>query len=247
MSSMIDREKLEAMAKELAMDIRTEKDLSDLSRALMKLTVETALGAELEAHLGYAKHDPSGRNSGNSRNGVSSKRLQGAHGEVEIDTPRDRNGDFEPMLVRKWQTRLTQFDDQILSLYAKGMSTRDIVAAFQEMYGAQVSPTLVSKVTESVLERVVAWQSRPLDELYPSVYLDCIVVKVRQDKRVINKAVYLALGINLEGNKELLGLWLAATEGAKLKRSGSVFLIARGHAPPHPNSSGRYSLARCGA
>lgn len=247
MSSMIDREKLEAMAKELAMDIRTEKDLSDLSRALMKLTVETALGAELEAHLGYAKHDPSGRNSGNSRNGVSSKRLQGAHGEVEIDTPRDRNGDFEPLLVRKGQTRLTQFDDQILSLYAKGMSTRDIVAAFQEMYGAQVSPTLVSKVTESVLERVVASQSRPLDELYPSVYLDCIVVKVRQDKRVINKAVYLALGINLEGNKELLGLWLAATEGGKLKRSGSVFLIARGHAPPHPNSSGRYSLARCGA
>ena len=223
-----DRKKLEAIAKELAKDIKSEKDLSDLSRELVKLTVEAALGAEMEEHLGYAKHSLSGRNSGNSRNGSSPKTLKGDHGEVEIETPRDRSGSFSPQFVKKGQTRLTHFDDQILALYAKGMSTRDIVSAFQEMYGADVSPTLVSKVTESVLERVLEWQSRPLDKLYPIVYLDCIVLKVRQDKRVINKSIYIALGINLEGQKELLGLWIAESEGAKFWLSILTELQTRG-------------------
>jgi len=228
MSMIKDRKKLEAIAKELARDIKSEKDLSDLSREIVKITVEAALGAEMEEHLGYAKHSSSGRNSGNSHNGSSRKTLKGDHGEVEIETPRDRNGGFDPQFVKKGQTRLTHFDDQILALYARGMSTRDIVSAFREMYGAEVSPTLVSKVTESVLERVLEWQSRPLDGVYPIVYLDCIVLKVRQDKRVINKSIYIALGINLEGQKELLGLWLAETEGAKFWLSILTELQTRG-------------------
>ena len=223
-----DRKKLEAIAKELARDIKSEKDLSDLSREIVKMTVEAALGAEMEEHLGYTKHSSSGRNSGNSRNGSSRKTLKGDHGEVEIKTPRDRNGAFEPKFVKKGQTRLTHFDDQILALYAKGMTTRDIVAAFEEMYGAEVSPTLVSKVTESVLDRVLEWQSRPLDEVYPIVYLDCIVLKVRQDKRVINKSIYIALGVNLEGQKKLIGLWLAETEGARFWLSILTELQTRG-------------------
>ncbi len=143
----------------------------------------------------YARHDPAGRGSDNRRNGTSSKQLKGAHGKVGIEVPRDRAGTFEPQIVRKGQTRLTQMDDQILALYAKGMSTRDIVDAFREMYDADVSPTLVSKVTERVLDAVTEWQNRTLDAIYPIVYLDCIMLKVRQNNRVINKSMYLALGI----------------------------------------------------
>ncbi len=208
-------EDIAALARKIGKQFESEQDLGDFSRLLKKLAVEAALGAELDDHLGYEKHEAKGRGSGNSRNGSSRKTLKGDHGEVEIETPRDRNGTFEPQLVRKGQTRLTQFDDQILALYAKGMSTRDIVATFKEMYDADVSPTLISKVTDAVMDRVLEWQSRPLDDIYPIVYLDCIVLKIRQDKRVINKAIYLALGINLEGHKELLGLWLAETEGAR--------------------------------
>lgn len=215
MSTVMDEQEMKALAHSLAKNIKTEKDLSDFSRLLKKMTVEAALGAEMEDHLGYSKHSPEGHHSGNSRNGYSSKTLKGNHGEVEIEVPRDRESSFEPQLIRKGQTRLTEFDDQILSLYAKGMSTRDIVATFKEMYDADVSATLVSKVTESVIEKVKQWQSRPLDEVYPIVYLDCIVVKIKQDKRIINKAVYLALGINLDGHKELLGMWLSENEGAK--------------------------------
>lgn len=215
MEAAVDEKKLKALAAELAKHVKTEKDLGNLSAMLTKLTVETALNAELDEHLGYAKHAPAGRNSGNSRNGTSAKTLKGQHGEVPIEVPRDRNGSFEPQLVRKGQTRFTAFDNQILSLYAKGMTTREIVAAFKEMYGAEVSATLISKVTEAVMEQVTEWQSRPLEGLYPIVYLDCIVVKVRQNQQVIKKSIYLALGIDLEGKKQLLGLWIAETEGAK--------------------------------
>lgn len=192
------------------------------------MTVEAALGAELDEHLGYDKHDPAGRGSGNSRNGSTPKRLKGQHGEVEITSPRDRAGTFDPQFVRKGQTRLTQMDDQILALYAKGLSTRDIVDAFREMYGAEVSAALISKVTDRVLEAVTEWQSRPLDPIYPIVYLDCIVLKIRQNKRVINKSMYVALGINMEGQKELLGLWLAETEGATFWLSVLTELKNRG-------------------
>jgi transposase-like protein len=221
-------EDIAALARKVGRQFKSEQDLADFSRLLKKITVEAALGGEIEDHLGYSKHEVRGRGTGNSRNGYSRKTLKGDHGEVEIDTPRDRNGTFEPQIVRKGQTRLTQFDDQILALYARGMSTRDIVATFKEMYGADVSASLISKVTDAVLDRVLEWQARPLDAIYPIVYLDCIVLKIRQDKRVLNKAVYLALGINLEGQKELLGLWLAETEGAKFWLSVLTELQQRG-------------------
>lgn len=223
-----DLEQLKAHVTKLAKGLKSEADLGDLTQQLMKMTVEAALGAELDEHLGYDKHDPAGRGSGNSRNGTTPKRLKGQHGEVEIDAPRDRAGTFEPQFVRKGQTRLTQMDNQILALYAKGMSTRDIVDAFKEMYDADVSATLISKVTDRVLDIVTEWQSRPVDAVYPIVYLDCIVLKIRQNKRVINKSMYLALGINMEGQKELLGLWLAETEGAKFWLSVLTELKNRG-------------------
>ena len=164
-------------------------------------------------HLGYDKNQP--KLGTNSRNGYSTKTVTTGDGPLELRTPRDRDGSFEPQLVKKNQTRITGMDNQILSLYAKGMTTREIAAAFKELYDADVSPALVSKVTDAVMEQVVEWQNRPLDAVYPIVYLDCIVLKVRQDSRVINKSVFLALGINIEGQKELLGMWLAENEGAK--------------------------------
>jgi putative transposase len=228
MDILMDREKLKALAKELAKDIKSEADLNALSRELLKLTVETALNAELTEHLGYDKHGDSKRAGGNARNGTSPKRLKGQHGEVEILTPRDRDGSFEPQLIRKNQTRVTSMDDQILTLYAKGLSTREIVQTFKEMYDADVSATLVSKVTDRVLEQITQWQSRPLDAIYPIVYLDCIVIKIRDNMRVINKSIYLALGVNMEGKKDLLGLWMSENEGAKFWLSVLTELKNRG-------------------
>lgn len=224
----MDQTKLQALAQELAKDIKTPEDLSALSAQLTKLTVEAALNGEMEHHLGYIKNDPKGNGSGNSRNGYSSKKLIGNHGEVEINTPRDRNAEFEPVLIKKGQNRITGMDDQILSLYAKGMSTRDIVDAFQEMYGADISAGLVSQVTNAVIDKIIEWQSRPLDAVYPVVYFDCIVIKIRQDKKVINKSIYLALGINIEGHKELLGMWISENEGAKFWLSVLTELQNRG-------------------
>lgn len=228
MGKQMDQDTLKALAAELAKDIKSEKDLGTLTQQLIKLTVETALNAEMDEHLGYQKHAQEGRGTGNNRNGYSTKRLKGQHGEVTIQAPRDRNSSFEPQFVRKGQSRLTQMDDQILALYAKGLSTRDIVDAFKEMYDADISAGLVSKVTERVIEQVHEWQNRPLDPLYPIVYLDCIVLKIRANQRVINKSLYLALGINMEGHKELLGLWLAETEGAKFWLSVLTELKNRG-------------------
>lgn len=209
----MDQNEIEAFAREAAKGLKTEADLNTFRQMLTKATVEAALNAELDEHLGYAKHDKANRP--NSRNGRSRKTLRTEDGQFELDTPRDRDGSFSPALVKKHQTRFTTMDDKILSLYAKGMTTREIVAAFKEMYGADVSASLISKVTDAVIDQVVEWQSRPLDAVYAIVYLDCIVVKIRQDKQVINKAVYLALGVNLDGHKELLGLWLSENEGAK--------------------------------
>lgn len=213
MMSNLDQNQLQSIAKELAKNVKTQEDLSNLSSMLVKMTVEAALGAEMEEHLGYAKHQNS--DSDNSRNGYSSKTLKGDHGEVDIAIPRDRHSEFNPAIVKKGETRLTSMDDQILSLYAKGMTTRDIVATFKELYGADVSPTLVSKVTEAVMEKVTLWRSRPLDEIYPLLYLDGIVIKVRQDKQIVRKTMYVALGVNTDGHKECLGLWLSETESSK--------------------------------
>ncbi|WP_145590231.1 IS256 family transposase [Yersinia aleksiciae] len=222
----MDEKKLKALAAELAKGLKTEADLNAFSRMLTKLTVETALNAELTEHLGHEKNAP--KSGSNTRNGYSSKTLLCDDGEIELSTPRDRENTFEPQLIKKNQTRITQMDSQILSLYAKGMTTREIVATFKEMYDADVSPTLISKVTDAVKEQVTEWQNRPLDTLYPIVYLDCIVVKVRHNGSVINKAVFLALGINTEGQKELLGMWLAENEGAKFWLSVLTELKNRG-------------------
>jgi transposase-like protein len=192
------------------------------------MTVERAMNAEMDEHLGYEKHASEGKKSGNNRNGYSSKTLKGNFGEVEIVSPRDRNSTFEPQLIRKGQTRITEFDAQILSLYAKGMTTRDIADTFKEMYDADVSHSLISRVTDAVIDEVTAWQTRPLDEVYPIIYLDGLVIKCHQDKRVINKTVYLALAINCEGQKELLGLWIAENEGAKFWLSVLTELNQRG-------------------
>ena len=209
----MNKETLEALAREAAKGIKTEQDLNEFRQMLTKVTVERALNAELDEHLGYDKHQPS--DNPNSRNGSSRKTLRTEDGQFELDTPRDRNGSFEPKLVKKGQTRFTSMDDKILFLYAQGMTTREIVKTFKELYGADASPSLISKVTDAVIDEVTEWQSRPLDPVYPIVYLDCIVLKIRQDKQVINKSIYLALGVNMEGHKELLGMWLSENEGAK--------------------------------
>src|ERR1700694_2251707 len=186
-----------------------------LLKQLTKALVERALQAELTAHLCYEKHSPEGHNSGNSRNGESRKRLKGDFGTVEIAVPRDREASFEPKLVPKGTTRWTGFDDKILSMYARGMTTREIQGHLEEMYQVEVSPTLISEVTDAVSEEVKAWQSRPLEPFYGIVFLDALYVKMRHEGRVENRAVYVALGINLEGRKDVLGLWTSATEGAK--------------------------------
>jgi putative transposase len=194
---------------------RTPEDVNALLKQLTKAVVERAMQGEMNAHLGYAKHDAAGANSGNSRNGVTRKTLKGDFGEVEIETPRDRRGEFEPQMVRKNQTRWTGFDDKILSMYARGMSTRDIQGHLEEMYQVEVSPALISEVTESVVEELRAWQNRPLDPFYGVVFLDALYVKMRHEGRVENRAVYVALGIRLDGSKEVLGLWTSPNEGAK--------------------------------
>lgn len=201
----------------LLVDYRKPEDLigeNGLLKQLTKLLVEKALEAEMADHLGHGKNDPVKNPAGNTRNGKSKKTLKGEFGELPIEIPRDRHGTFEPQLIPKHQTRWTGFDDKILSLYARGMTVREIQSHLEEMYGTEISPTLISSITDAVIEEVKAWQSRPLDALYPIVYLDCIHVKVR-DGSVRVKAVYLAIGINMSGEKEVLGLWIAQSEGAK--------------------------------
>lgn len=168
--------------------------------------------AELTDHLGYEKHGAAGDNSGDSRNGKSRKALKGDFGELPIEVPRDRNSTFDPKIVPKGRTR---FDDKILSLYARGMTTREIQAHLKEIYQVEVSPALISSFTDAVLDEVKAWQNRPPDALYPILYLDALQVKVRDGAHVRNKAIYLAIGVSLAGIKEVLGLWVAQSEGAK--------------------------------
>ena len=188
---------------------------SGIFAQLKKKIVERSLDAEMDDHLGYSKHDPKGNNSGNSRNGRGKKTVIIDSDQVELTPPRDRNGDFEPQLIPKGKKYFKGFNDKIIAMYARGMSVRDIQACLLEMYHVDVSAGLISQATEGIMEEVKAWQSRPLDEVYPIVFLDCIVVKCRQDGRVAKISVYLALGINMDGHKELLGIWMSRTEGAK--------------------------------
>ena len=187
-----------------------------LLKRLMGALVERVLEGEMTEHLGYEPHGVEGRNSGNSRNGKGKKTLLTDHGELPIEVPRDRQGTFEPLIVKKRQTRFTGFDDKILSMYARGMSARDIQAHLGEIYGTEVAPSLISTVTEAVMDEVYAWQNRPLEPIWPFVFLDALVVKVRDQGVVQNKSAYVALGVGVDGRKEILGLWLETNEGAKL-------------------------------
>jgi putative transposase len=213
-----ERELLDRLLDQLLKDYKKPEDIlgeQGLLKRLSKAILERALGAELTQHLGYEKHDPAGYGSGNTRNGATGKTLKGKNGEITVEVPRDRKGTFEPQIVRKHQTRFDGFDDKILSMYARGMTTRDIQGHLQEIYGVEVSPTFISNVTDAVVDEVKAWQNRPLEGVYPILYLDALHVKMREAGHVQNRAIYVAIGVQLAGNKEVLGLWAGQAEGAK--------------------------------
>lgn len=210
----------EEMIEQLRADLSKARTYSDLMgsdgaiKKILKNALEGMLDAELSEHLGYEKHSPSGKNSGNSRNGKTKKTIRNDTGEIEISVPRDRNGDFDPVIVRKYERTIGPIEDKIISMYAKGMSTRDIQSHIEELYGIEISPVLVSNITDKIVETAVQWQNRILEPVYPIVFFDAIFYKVREDGKVKSKAAYTCLGIDLEGKKDLLGLWVAETEGA---------------------------------
>lgn len=208
----------EKLLDELMKDYKSPEDLlgeNGLLKQLTKALLEKALEGEMTHHLGYPKWSSAGRNTGNSRNGKHDKTIKGDFGEMDIEVPRDRNSEFEPTIIEKHQTRFDGFDDKIISMYARGMSTRDIQGHLKEIYQIEVSPDFISTVTDSVMDGVKEWQNRPLDEIYPILYLDALHVKVKDQGQVTNKAVYLAVGINMDGKKEVLGFWIEKTEGSK--------------------------------
>lgn len=200
---------------ELVRNVKTQDDLQTVLRAITKRGLETVLEAELTHQLGYGKHSAEGRNSGNSRNGASKKTVTGEVGSIDIEIPRDRNSEFEPKIVKKHERRLERMEGQILSMYARGMTTRDIRSHLEEIYGVDVSPDLISTVTDAVADELHEWQSRPLDRLYLIVWLDAIFIKIRHEGQIQSRAIYVAIGLNTAGLKEVLGLWVEETEGAK--------------------------------
>ena len=206
------------LEKELDM-CETMEDLTGQNGLIQKLIggmVEKMLEKEMEVHLGYEKHAVKGNNTGNNRNGKNKKLIQSAHGPIEIEVPRDRKSEFEPKLIKKRQRHISSFDDKIISMYARGMTTRDIQGHIKELYGADISPAMVSSITDKVLEVAAEWQSRPLLNVYPIIFFDAIHYKVREGSKVVTKAAYTCLGINIEGYKEILGAWIGESEGAKL-------------------------------
>lgn len=208
----------EELLDQLIKDYKKPEDLigeNGLLKQLTKRLIERAMQAEMTEHLGYPKNDSSGKNSGNSRNGAYNKKVKGDFGQIDIAVPRDRNSTFDPAIIPKGESRFTGFDDKIISMYARGMTTRDIRSHLQEIYGVEVSPTLISQVTEAVAEEVRLWQNRPLDEMYPIVYLDAVRIKVKHNGQIVSKAVYMAIAVTMEGIKEVLGMWAAESEGAK--------------------------------
>lgn len=227
MSVQFDKDSLEKLVKSCngKADIFGE---NGLIKTLVKAVLEKSLEGEMTEHLGYEKHNPKGNNTGNSRNGYSKKNVSGEFGSLELAIPRDRKDEFEPIIIPKNQTRFEGFDDKILSLYARGMSIRDIQDQLKDLYGIDISPSLISTVTESVLEEVKSWQNRALEPVYPIVYLDALVAKIKENKQVINKAFHVALGINTHGQKEVLGLWVTQNEGAKFWLSVLTELKNRG-------------------
>jgi len=200
--------------KELARECETVEDVHNMLKNLFKDTLQQIFEAEMDEHLGYKKHSPEGNNTGNSRNGYSKKTIQTKLGKTEIEIPRDRNGEFEPRIIKKYQTTSNDLEDQIIAMYAKGMTTRDIEDHMRDIYGIDVSPVMVSKVTDKIMPMIAEWQSRPLERVYPIIYLDAIFFKVRKDNRIINKAAYSVLGINMAGQKDILGIWIGENESA---------------------------------
>ena len=203
---------------QLIADYKKPEDLigeNGILKQLTKALLERAMQVEITDHLGYPRNAPEGKNSGNSRNGSYKKKLKGDFGEIDVAVPRDRNGSFEPIIVPKGETRFKGFDDKIISMYARGMTTRDIQSHLEEIYGVEISPTLISQVTDAVTEEVRLCQNRPLEDVYPIVYLDAVRIKVKHNGQIIKKAVYLAIGVTMTGVKEVLGMWAAETEGAK--------------------------------
>jgi len=202
------------LTKILASECTSTQDIATLLKSLFAGTIEQMLEAEMAEHLGYNKHSVEGNNTGNSRNGYNKKTIKSEWGEAEISVPRDRNGEFEPKLIEKRQTRTDEIERRILAMYAKGMSVRDIEDQLRDIYGAEVSPALISNITDKILPQVTEWQSRPLDEMYPVVFFDGIWFKQRKDSKVIKVCVYSVLGINMDGEKEILGIWSSASESA---------------------------------
>src|SRR5579863_2840610 len=186
-----------------------------LLQQLKGALVQRMLEAEMTEHLGYEPHDAKGRGSGNSRNGHTTKTVETENGPVELHIPRDRNATFDPKVVRKHQRRLDGFDDKVLALYARGMSTRDIQGHLRELYGTDISADLISRVTDAVIDELRLWQLRPLEAVYPILYIDALFVSVREAGTVVKKAVYVALAVNMQGEREVLGLWIEQSEGAR--------------------------------
>jgi len=219
----------EAMLAGVLAGCKTPEDVVSVYSQMLQRVINRSLEGEMDAHLGYARHAKGpAEQRGNTRNGGMSKTLKGTFGEIAVTTPRDRAGTFEPQLVKKRQTRLGDFEDKILVLYARGMSTRDIESALVDLYGVDVSHDVIARVTDGVLDEVRAWQERPLEAIYPIVWLDGLVLKVRHGKQVVNKSAHIVLGLNLEGQKEVLGIWLAENEGAKFWASVLSELKTRG-------------------
>jgi len=200
--------------KELAKECHSVEDVHEMLKGLFKDTLQHIFEAEIEEHLGYKKHSVAGNNTGNSRNGYNKKTIQTKFGKTEVEIPRDRNGEFEPRIIGKYEKTSNQLEEQIIAMYAKGMSTRDIEDHMRDIYGIDVSPTMVSKITDKILPMISEWQSRPLDRVYPVVFLDAIHFKVRKDNRIINKAAYSVMAINMAGQKEILGIWIGENESA---------------------------------
>ena len=219
----------EAMLAGVVAGCKTPKDVVSVYSQMLQRVINRSLEGEMDAYLGCARHAKGpAEQRGNTRNGGMSKTLKGTFGEIAVTTPRDRAGTFEPQLVKKRQTRLGDFEDKILALYARGMSTRDIESALVDLYGVDVSHDVIARVTDGVLDEVRAWQERPLEAIYPIVWLDGLVLKVRHGKQVVNKSAHIVLGLNLEGQKEVLGIWLAENEGAKFWASVLSELKTRG-------------------
>lgn len=211
--NMLTREQMKDFIKEN--EIQTVDDIQRVLKNLFAETLQGMLEAELDTHLGYEKHDDNNKSTENRRNGHSSKSVRSDYGEVDIDVPRDRSGDFAPVIVKKGQRNVTGIEDQIIALYSKGISTRDIQSHLEQLYGIEVSPTLISNITNKIMPTIKEWQNRPLQSTYAFVFLDAIHYKVKQDGMIVNKASYMVIGIDMDGRKDVLGIWIGENETAK--------------------------------